>query len=140
MKKILVLLLTLIIFTGCSNTTSKKEENNILQITAAMTSIGAVDEAFDKQKLSYEFTISNKGNLPIFEESIKIILTDWINEKQIVNKIEETRFNEENIIVKGYVIFNTKDMSKREIEEKEPFIEGIKIRTESDDEEIFIKN
>lgn len=60
--------------------------------------------------------------------------------KKIVNEIKEIRFNEENIIVKGYVIFDTEDMSKREIEEKEPFIDGIKVRTENENQEIFIKN
>ncbi|WP_036659333.1 membrane lipoprotein lipid attachment site-containing protein [Paenisporosarcina sp. HGH0030] len=139
MKKIFVLLLTLFIFTGCSNTTVEKEENKDLQIADAMASIGGVDETLDKQKLSYEMTISNEGKLPVVEESIEIVLTDWINERLMENEITEKKFNEDNIMVKGYVIFDTKDLSKKDILENEPFIDGIKISTE-DDGEIFIKS
>lgn len=54
MKKILVLLMTVFLFTGCSNITAK---NNDLQIADALISIGEVSETFDKQKVNYEFTI-----------------------------------------------------------------------------------
>lgn len=139
MKKIFVLLLTLFIFTGCSNTIVENEENEDLQITDAMASIGGVDETLDKQKLSYEMTISNKGELPVVEESIEIFFTDWINERLIENEIKEKKFDEDNIMVKGFVIFDTMDLSKNDILENEPFIDGIKISTESD-EEIFIRS
>jgi hypothetical protein len=137
-KKIFVLLLTLLLFAGCSNTTPEKEENKGLRIIGAMTSMGGVDGTFDKQKLIYEFTISNKENLEVIEESIEIVLTNWTNEKLIENEVTERRFNEDNIIVKGYVIFDSKDLTKQDIVENEPFIDGVKISTKND-EEIFIK-
>lgn len=134
MKKILVLLLTVLIFNGCSNTTVETEKNKELQITDATSSMGEMNETLDKQKLSYEMTISNKGKLPVVEESIEIVLTDWINERLMENEITEKIFNEDNIMIKGYVIFDTKDLSKQDILENEPFIKGINISTEGDGE------
>lgn len=66
---------------GCSNITAKNEQNNDLQIADTLISIGAINETFDKQKLNYEFTISNKGIISIIDDSIEIVLTDWTNEK-----------------------------------------------------------
>ncbi|WP_071395106.1 hypothetical protein [Bacillus tuaregi] len=44
------------------------------------------------------------------EDSIEIVLSDWTNEKLIKNKIAEKICNEGSIIVKGYLIFNSKDL------------------------------
>ncbi|GAE47932.1 hypothetical protein JCM21738_4976 [Mesobacillus boroniphilus JCM 21738] len=132
-----MLLLIIFVVAGCSNTSADKEEDPDFNIIDAMTSIGAVDETFDKQKLQYEFTI-DKGKSTIKEDSIQVVLTDWTKDKLIENKITEKRFNEDNIVVKGYVIFESKELTKKNITENQPLIEGIKVNNESD-EEIFIK-
>ncbi|WP_035209902.1 hypothetical protein, partial [Mesobacillus boroniphilus] len=132
-----LLLLIIFVVAGCSNTSADKEEDPDFNIIDAMTSIGAVDETFDKQKLQYEFTI-DKGKSTIKEDSIQVVLTDWTKDKLIENKITEKRFNEDNIVVKGYVIFESKELTKKNITENQPLIEGIKVNNESD-EEIFIK-
>lgn len=138
-KKIFGLLL-LMVFTivGCSNTTTEKEKDIDFQIVDAMTSIGGIDETFDKQKLNYEFTI-DKGNSLVKEDSIEIVLTDWTNEKLIKSEITEKRFNEDSIVVKGYVIFDSKDLTKKDIVDNEPLIDGIKATTESN-KEIYIQH
>ncbi|MDQ0232610.1 hypothetical protein [Metabacillus malikii] len=129
MNKLLMMLVMLILFTGCSNMTTKNEENTDLLISDALTSIGGVNESFDRQKLSYEITIINKGNVPIIDDSIKVILTEWINEKLIEHEITEKRFNEDNIIVKGYVVFDSKGLTKNDIVENKSYINGINIET-----------
>ncbi|MEO4052452.1 hypothetical protein [Solibacillus sp. CAU 1738] len=139
MKKILMLLVTLFLFAGCSNLTAKNEENTDLRIADISTSIGGVGETFEKQKLNYEITIINKKNISIIDDSIETVLIDWINEKLIEQEITEKRFDEDKIIVKGYVIFESKDLTKKDIIENEPFINGIKIRTKND-EEVLIKH
>ena len=139
LKKILTLLALLFLTAGCSNITSTNEENTGLRIAGTSTSIGGVGESFDKQKLNYEVTIINKENISIIDDSIEIDLTDWINEKLIEQEITEKRFDEDKIIVIGYVIFDSKDLTKKEIIENEPFINGIKVRT-NNDEEVLIKH
>ncbi|MDQ0232703.1 hypothetical protein [Metabacillus malikii] len=129
MNKLLMMLVMLILFTGCSNMTTKNEENTDLLISDALTSISGVNESFDRQNLSYEITIINKGNVPIIDDSIKVILTEWINEKLIEHEITEKRFNEDNIIVKGYVVFDSKGLTKNDIVENKSYINGINIET-----------
>lgn len=129
LNKLLMMLVMLILFTGCSNMTTKNEENTDLLISDALTSIGGVNESFDRQKLSYEITIINKGNVPIIDDSIKVILTEWINEKLIEHEITEKRFNEDNIIVKGYVVFDSKGLTKNDIVANKSYINGINIET-----------
>ena len=131
--------MTLSLFAGCSNITAKNEENTDLRIAGTSTSIGGVGETIDKQKLNYEVTIINKENISIIDDSIEIVLTDWINEKLIEQEITEKRFDEDKIIVKGYVIFDSKDLTKKDIIENEPFINGIKIRTKNE-KELLIKH
>lgn len=58
--------------------------------------------------------------------------------KVIENKTTEKNFNEDKIIVKGYIILDSKDLTKKDIVKNEPFINGIKIRTKNE-EEILIK-
>ncbi|WP_313798950.1 hypothetical protein [Cytobacillus sp.] len=134
MNKILVPLMTLYLLTGCSNITAK---NNDLQIADALISIGEVSGTFDKQKINYEFTISGKGNVSIIDNSIEFVLTDWTNEKLIEHKTIEKSFHEDKILVKGYVIFDSKDLTKKDIIKNEPFINGVKIRNKNEEVILF---
>ncbi|HWO77400.1 MAG TPA: hypothetical protein VNM69_16160 [Bacillus sp. (in: firmicutes)] len=131
MKKLFMLVLTLFYLAGCANITYEEIENADLFIDNALISIGDVDKTFDKQKIKYSFLINNKGYIEVNEDSIGIVLTDWINDNLIESKITSASINEGYIIVRGYVIFGTKDLTKKEISLKEPFISGIKIRTKN---------
>jgi hypothetical protein len=136
MKKMFILLVLILAFTGCTNATT---EENDLKIEGATTGIGSVDKSsFDKQKLTYEFTIGNRRNL-IEDNSIKIVLTEWTKERLIEDKISQIRFNEESVLVKGYVIFDSKDLSKEDIMQQQPLITGLKVMTKNG-EEVIIKN
>jgi len=77
--------------------------------------------------------------MEVKEESIEIVLTDWIKQNQIEDKITEITFDTENIIIKGYVTFNTKGINKKEIVNNQPFTDGVKVVTEAE-EEIFLKS
>lgn len=137
----LFIFLGLIIFTisGCSNSTDVK--NKRLDIINMQTSIGAIDDdidIFDKQKFSYDITLGNKAEMEVKSESVEIVLTDWIKQKQLENKITELTFGTESMIIKGYVNFDTKGLSKEEIVSHAPFIEGVNVITDTG-EKVFIK-
>jgi hypothetical protein len=141
MKKLIMVLILFLVIVGCSNDKSSDGKNDLV-IVNSMTSIGALEEnnqSFDKQKLTYKFTISNKAELKIEESSIELVLIEWTKERLIEDKISEINFNEDNMIVKGYVIFDSKESSKEDIVENQPLIDGFKVKTQSGDE-IIIKH
>ena len=133
MKKTLMLaLLTLFVISGCSSFVTEDEKNEGLEFSNYHYGIGSIDktDTFDKQKFQYDITISNKHKTKIKKESIEIVLTDWINEKQTDKKITEMNFDNDNLIIKGYVIFDTKGLTKEQIVSHEPFINGVKVVTD----------
>ena len=133
MKKTLMLaLLTLFVISGCSSSETEDDKNKGLEFSNYQYGIGSIDntDTFDKQKLQYDITISNKEKTKLKKESVEIVLTDWINEKQTDNKITEINFNNDNINIKGYVIFDTKGLTKEQIISNEPFIKGVKVVTD----------
>jgi len=129
-KNFILLALIIFIISGCSDA-SIEEVSKGLDISNYQTSIGAADDShtFDKQKFSYDITISNQEKIEIKRDSVEIVLTDWIKEKQLENKITDLTFNSESIIMKGYVIFDTKGLNKKEIVGHQPFIDGISVET-----------
>lgn len=62
-----------------------------------------------------------------------------MKENQIENKITEIIFDNESILIRGYVIFDAKGLSKKEIVNNQPFIKGVDLVTK-EGEEIFIKS
>lgn len=141
MKKLFIFI-GLVIFTisGCSNLPDVKDEK--LEIINWQSSIGAIDddlENFDKQKYSYHLSLGNKAKTEFKSESVEIVLTDWIKQKQIENKVTELTYGIESIIIKGYIIFDTKGLSKEEIVRQTPFIDGVNVLTDTG-EKFFIKN
>ncbi len=92
----------------------------------------------DKQKFSYDITISGKEATEIQMETMEIVLTDWIKHRQLKSEITNLTFDSESFMVKGCVNFDTKGLSKKEIAEQLPFIKGVYLVTETGDE-IFIR-
>ncbi|AYC30092.1 hypothetical protein [Paenisporosarcina cavernae] len=142
MKKIIVLLGVIVLtLSACSNTGTEEEKNKRLEITNMQLGIGAIDntDQLEIQKFSYDLTISNEEKLALNEESIEIVLTDWMMQHTLEDKMTEKNFESESIHIKGYVTFNTKGLSKKEIIDHSPFIEGVKMVNKAG-EEIFLKS
>ncbi|MFD1928900.1 hypothetical protein ACFSFY_12735 [Sporosarcina siberiensis] len=139
MRKLLIFMgLIIFIISGCSNPTIVDDQG--LDVIGMQSGIGTIDDSedFDKQKFSYDITLSNKAEMEVKRESVEIVLTDWIKQKQIENIITELTFDTESIIIKGHVNFDTKGLSKEEIVSHGPFIDGINVITKTG-ERIFIK-
>ena len=131
-KTLMIALLTLFIISGCSSSVPEDDKNKGLEFSNYQYGIGSIDEtdSLDKQKFKYDITISNKHKTKIKKESIEIVLTDWINEKKTDNKITKINFDNDKLIIKGYVIFDTKGLTKEQIVSHEPFINGVKVVTD----------
>lgn len=141
MRKIIVFLgILLFTVSGCTNSTEDIESED-LKISNMQSGIGAIDdkETSYMQKFSYDITISNKERTVIKRESINIVFTEWIKQKQIENKITDIVFDTETIMIKGYVNFDTKGLDKKEIVSQQPFINGVNVETDGG-EKIFIKS
>ena len=133
MRGIFILaLLTLLVISDCSKFKIEGDQNKELEFSDYKYGIGSVDNTntFDEQKLRYDITIRNTEKTKFKKDSIELVITDWINEKQTDNKITEINFDNDNIIIKGYVIFETKGLTKEQILSHEPFIKGIKVVTD----------
>ncbi|MFD1739612.1 hypothetical protein ACFSCX_24315 [Bacillus salitolerans] len=136
MKRIFILLcglfLVAVTVAGCSNVakTSDKTENTGFQMASSTVSIGAVEETkTDIQKLSYEFVMTNDKHKAIQENSVEIMQTDWLKDLIIDQQITEITIHMDDLVIKGYIIFDTKGLTKEEIVSNEPFLEGVKFST-----------
>jgi uncharacterized protein YcfL len=135
MKKWIPLLLLLaLVLVGCSQNQTTKDQP--FEIIGSGTGIGGVDQTFDKQKLTFNISIANKDKLAIKEDSIKIVLSDWTKKRLLENKLTEVKSEKDTITVKGYVIFDSKGLSKDEIMKQEPLIQGVEITTKSGKESL----
>ncbi len=140
-KIFLLTLLVLLLVLGCTNYKTANDKNKGLAISDYVYGIGSTNDSdpFDEQKLQYKIILSNLQNVSLNKESIEILLTDWIIEKQTDNKITEVDVNNEEIVIKGYVIFGTKGLTKEEIISHEPFIHGVQVSTDVNTEVLNIK-
>lgn len=140
-KKILILfcaiISVLLLLVGCkindSSNGSGKSQNG-LQVTDMSTSLGAVGDSLDKTKFSYTVQIYNKENEDIYITWVEPILGEGVKDRLISSDlkvdVEKTVSANENIEIKGEIIFDTKGMTKQQITELEPFIIGIKVSSE----------
>ena len=137
------MLLALIVLSivGYSYLKTEDVTNKGLQISNMQLGIGSVGntDTFDQQKLRYDITISNAEKTELKKDSVEIVLSDWIKRQQQENKITEITFDNESVIIKGYVIFDTKGLSKEQIISHEPFLDGVNVVTDAG-EKIFIKS
>ena len=143
MKKVFILLaLILLVISGCSNLKIEDDKNKELEISGMQYGIGSIDDtdSLEEQKLTYDIIISNKGKTEVKRDSVEVVLSEWIKQKQIEKKITEITFDTESIVIKGYVIFDAKGLTKNEIINQQPFIDGVSISIVTDTEKkIFVK-
>ena len=142
MKKFFMLLVLIVLsIVGYSYLKTEDVTNKGLQISNMQLGIGSVGntDTFDQQKLRYDITISNAEKTELKKDSVEIVLSDWIKRQQQENKITEITFDNESVIIKGYVIFDTKGLSKEQIISHDPFLDGVNVVTDAG-EKIFIKS
>lgn len=106
-----------------------------LKINGWSFGLGGISETdLDKTKLSYSINLTNENEHTIFAKSVQPL----VNEK-IINKIQNKGFivtvnknikPNETIQINGEIIFDTKGLTKQDIEKLEPFITDIKVTTE----------
>jgi hypothetical protein len=139
-KKILTLLwimvFVLILLTGCnlSDSANNSIKQNGLQVSDMSTALGAVGDSLDKTKFSYTITIYNKEDEDIYISQVEPILgkdaKDRLISSDLKVDVEKTVSANESIEIKGEIILDTKEISKQQIVELEPFITGIKVLSE----------
>jgi hypothetical protein len=139
-KKILTLLwimvFVLILLTGCnlSDSANNSIKQNGLQVSDMLTALGAVGDSLDKTKFSYTITIYNKEDEDIYISQVEPILgkdaKDRLISSDLKVDVEKTVSANESIEIKGEIILDTKEISKQQIVELEPFITGIKVLSE----------
>ena len=137
----MLLVLIVLSIVGYSYLKTEDVTNKGLQISNMQLGIGSVGntDTFDQQKLRYDIKISNAEKTELKKDSVEIVLSDWIKRQQQENKITEITFDNESVIIKGYVIFDTKGLSKEQIISHEPFLDGVNVVTDAG-EKIFIKS
>ncbi|MCG7343705.1 hypothetical protein MHZ92_06145 [Sporosarcina sp. ACRSL] len=132
---ILILFLCIVIAYSNFNKTSGRESKEVLQLSNRMLTIGEFG-SMDEQKLSYEFSISNKGGKIVQEDSIDIVMSEWLAERKLEDKMTEKTIHVGSIDIKGYIIFDAHNLTKQDIANKR-LIDGIKMK-DNNDEEIMI--
>lgn len=127
----------LLLLAGCninaSSNDSEKNQNG-LQVSDMSTALGAVGDSLDKTKFSYTITIYNKEDENIYISCVEPILGKDVKDRLISSDlkvdVEKTVSTNGSVEIKGEIIFDTKNMTKQQIMELEPFITGIKVSSE----------
>lgn len=137
MTKRFIFLLTCIILTmSAISCTNESNINPELQVVGLVTSIGSLGDVdgIDKQVLSYEVTIHNHRDEDVYINSIEPIFRyDFL--KKVITKetkidVRKTVLSNTSIGVTGQIIFNSKGLTKSDIEKIEPYITDFKIYLE----------
>ena len=129
-----MIICTIAIFVGCTN---KYQSNNGISINSIHTSIGGIEEGtndIENQAFKYKVQLNNNEDDDLKIISIEPILTEKFEKlvlsKDLIKNINEIISKNDYLEISGEIIFNTKDMSKEEIESMQPFIKEIKITEE----------
>lgn len=138
-KTILILIASVVfmflLFDVSYNKNIQNQVKGGLKINEWIFGLGSVDETnLDKTKLSYSFNLTNENNKSIFIKSIEPLINENIKDK-IINKDIVIAVNKdikpnETIQINGEIIFDTKELSKSDIEKLEPLLIDIKVSTD----------
>lgn len=139
---VMVLMVILLLVTAC---TEKEPLNRVgIEIAGINSSIGVVGDKvddFETQSFQYTITLSNNEATDIKIVSISPILSEEFLERVITEdttiQVNKTIFKENYLNVSGEIIFDAKGLSKEQIIDLEPFINGIKIIEERVIEKAF---
>ena len=137
-KSIIIITISLLFvslfFTGCSTNTQMQTKNG-LKINEWSSGLGSVNEMdLDKTKFSYSINLTNYNENTIFIKAVQPIVNrqnvNKIISKDIIITVNKDLKPNESIQINGEIIFNTKGLTKLDIEKLEPFITDIKFSTE----------
>lgn len=85
-------------------------------------------------KLSYSFNLNNENNKSVFVKSIEPLINEKIKDKviskDIVVVVNKDIKPNEIIQINGEIIFDTKGLSKSDIEKLEPLLRDVKVSTD----------
>ena len=117
------------------NKNIQNQVKDSLTINGWSFGLGSVDETnSDKTKLSYSFNLNNENNKSIFIKSIEPLINEKIKDKiiskDIVVAVNKDIKPNETIQINGEIIFDTKLLSKSDIEKLEPLLRDIKVSTD----------
>lgn len=123
------------LFIGCNSTKAKIQTKGGLKINSWSFGLGNVNEtSLDKTKLSYSLNITNENNNKIFIKSVQPSISEKIKNKMIskdiVVSVKKDIKPDETIKINGFYIFDTKGLSKSDIEKLEPLLTNIKVSTD----------
>lgn len=133
---VISILCVLVLFIGCNSINSTKNQTKGgLKINLWSFGLGNVNETnLDKTKLYYSFNLTNENNKKIFIKSIQPSINEKIKNKiiskDIVVSVNKDIKPNETINIYGDFIFDTKGLSKLDIENLEPLLTDIKISTD----------
>ncbi|WP_430787430.1 hypothetical protein VBD025_16435 [Virgibacillus flavescens] len=121
-KYVAFFVLSIIVLTGCTDSNAEEKQ---LTITNNVVSIGAVKtQQKDTQKLTYEVTIGNTGDLQVVGEA-DVLLTKLIKDRIIERENQGISYSGDSITLTGEVVFDTKGLTKKELDEFHPFVKGV---------------
>lgn len=121
-----------------SNITLNKQGFKFSGMQSGIGGVGS-SQSFDKQEFQYTITISKKNNIKVNKDNVSISLTDWIKQKQIESEITSITTTNDYMTIKGYIIFNTKGETKKDIISHKPFVSGVNVVTNTG-KKVFVKN
>ena len=123
MKKLVAWVLLTFILASCN---VDHKEN--MRIQDHIITLGYGDESNSNiTELSYSFSISMIGKNEVVEEDIKVVASNWLDQRKINGEVTEFTKEGGNIYIKGIITFDTDGYSKQELAANEPFIIGVNV-------------
>lgn len=132
---IIVILLNLFFFyENFINSNQEKNENGLV-ISDTWSSKGSVsDKNLDQTEITYGISLKNEYIKDKYIVSVEVVLNESVSDLYesgaLVVPIEEVILPDHSISVETNFIFNTKDMSKMDIEALEPIIKEVIINSQ----------
>lgn len=132
---VISILCVFLLFIGYNSKKAQIQTKGGLEINEWSFGLGSANETnLDNTKLSYSFNLTNKNNKKIFikyiQPSINEKIKNKIISKNIVVSVNKDIKPNETIKINGFYIFDTKGLSKSDIEKLEPLLTDIKVSTD----------
>jgi hypothetical protein len=118
--------LTLILF-GCTDT--QEHYNSIFNFSEYTVAIGGKDD-FSEQSVTYFLTLDIKEGISIEEESIELVLADWVAETNAISEIVKKTIDKYNIKIEAKVTYKSEVLATIEHEQMVDSIQGVLLKTD----------
>lgn len=142
-KEIITLLISSIFFiVGCSD--NNNDESNPISITDFSIMIHNSSENREEQILEYNIELLYNETINIAEDSIEMILAEWVRDKKNGEKINKLSFVPGGVLeIEGEIYFNFEDFAGEEFinnQSEEPILKGIFIESNQGEHIVLIRN